>query len=345
MACRVNTGEEKVDPLRDERVTEILRKQGMEHCSVTTWSFGQGREKEQKLRHPRGITTNSSGQFIVGDQSSQSPRSPRWRRLTWDLKTGLPKIRRRRRHMSTAPRIDLKDCNVKMFDSTGTFMSLFSLPTDDVDTKLYVFDVATDMKDNIYVLLRLEEPGVERPERFVYKFNNTADLHHKFPVRGENWGSLTATDSGKVLVLRNDAVEVYENNGQFVCEFGKDILKSAKDITAANDGRVMVVDWEDSCVHIFSEDGDHLNKFELQGCYSDPRIAFHRASEHVVVASIEAEEGLLHIDIHTQDGEIVRSTQILDEELEYLEGMTVTTEGRIAAACKYWDSQAKVLVI
>ncbi|KAL9954386.1 hypothetical protein ACROYT_G041917, partial [Oculina patagonica] len=63
----VDTGENKVDPLRDERVTEVLCKQGMEHCCITPWSFGQEGEEKHRLKYPSGIATNSSGQFIVGD--------------------------------------------------------------------------------------------------------------------------------------------------------------------------------------------------------------------------------------------------------------------------------------
>jgi len=99
----ITSGGDKVDPLRDRRLAKALRKQGMEHC--LPWSFGhegdeqprsQGTfptrfdlvpreprvpsfprfqfpgltrlgDEEYKLNHPRGITTNSSGQFIVGD--------------------------------------------------------------------------------------------------------------------------------------------------------------------------------------------------------------------------------------------------------------------------------------
>ena len=306
----VDTGKEKVDTLLDERVTKVLHKQGMEHCCVTPWSFGShgphGLEGEQghKLKDPWGIATNSSGQFIVGDH---------------------------------------EDSKVKVFDSSGTFIKLFSLPNDDADTKLDVLDVATDMKDNIYVLVRLEKPGAR--ERAVYQFNNTADLQHKFPVRGEVWDGLSVTDSGKVLVLSGyDVVSVYGADGQFVREFGEDILKLASDITAANDGRVMVVDWGEPGVHIFSERGDHLSKFKLQGCYSY-RIAFHRASEHVVVADIEGEKDLLHVDIYTKDGEFVRGTQIHEEGIYDSNGITVTTEGRIAVACRYNGWTAKVLGI
>ena len=212
----VDTGEDKVDPLRDERVAKVLRKQNMEHCCVAPLSFGQEGVEEYKLKEPEGIATNSSEQFIVADH---------------------------------------EDSNVNLFESTGTFIKLLSLPIDDVDTKLFVLDVATDMNDNIYVLVRLNKAGDERDEYAVYEFNNPADLYHKFAVRGGgDWGRLTVSDSGKVLVLRWDnVVDVYETDGQFVFSFREDILKSAYDITVANDGRVMVADWGDSCVNIFSE--------------------------------------------------------------------------------------------
>ncbi|KAL9966887.1 hypothetical protein ACROYT_G025024 [Oculina patagonica] len=299
MLPTVDIGEDKVDPLRDERVTKVLRKQGMEHCCVTPWSFGQEGEEEHKLKDPSGITTNSSGQFILAD---------------------------------------FENGNVKVFDSTGTFTSLTN-PNDELDEKVDVLDVTTDVNGTIFELVRLK-PRAITYEFVVYELNNTADLHHKFPVMGEgDWGRLTVTDSGKVLVLRNYAVvDVYETDGQLVGTFEKDILKSAEDITATNDGRVMVVDKRDSCVHIFSEHGDHLNKFKLQGIqgsYPHPRIAFHRASEHVVVAGKEPGKNVLHVQVYTKDGEFVRSTQIHDERIGcYLKGMTVTNEGRIAVAFK-----------
>ena len=62
-------GKETVDPLRDERVAQIVRKQGMKHCCVTPWSFGREAERETWLRASNGIATNSSGQFIVGDKN------------------------------------------------------------------------------------------------------------------------------------------------------------------------------------------------------------------------------------------------------------------------------------
>ena len=92
----------------------------------------------------------------------------------------------------------------------------------------------------------------------------------------------------------------------------------------------MVVDKSDSFVRIFSEDCDHLNKFKRQECYRFPEIAFQQASERVIVASAEPEKEHLHIEIYTRDGKFVRSTQIHEERIEYLRGIAVTLEVRIA---------------
>ena len=305
----VIVGEHKVDPLRDDRVANVLRKQGMEHCCVTPWSFGQEGEEEHKLKRPHGIATNSSGKFIVGDINE-----------------------------------------VKMFDPTGQCIQHFSLPNDDAETELLICDVATDNKDNIYVLVRcMKKTGSNGV--VVYEFSNTADLHHKFPVRGGDWGRLTVTNS-KVLVLSRSSVAVYDTDGLYVRSFGEGTLKFATDITAANDGRVMVVDWigdDDSCVHIFSEDGDYLDKLKLQGRfygYYFPRIAFHQLTESVVIA-VKKEGLVVGVEIFTKDGEFVRSTQIHEERFRKITRMTVTKDGRIAVLLRDIDDKlnCKVLVI
>ena len=93
-------------------------------------------------------------------------------------------------------------------------------------------------------------------------------------------------------------------------------------------------------VHISSEEGDPLNKLKVD-CF--PRIAFHRASEHVVVAG--EVKGRLQLQIFTKDGEFVRSTEIHVEGFNDLRGLTVTTEGRIAVVFEDCHSIAKVLVL
>ena len=305
----VDIGEEKVDPLRDRRVAKVLHKQNMEHCHVP-WSFGQEGEEKHKLKEPRGIATNSSGQFIVGDINE-----------------------------------------VKMFDLNGQLIKHFSLPNDDAETELFIFDVATDNKDNIYVLVKCEKKtgSWQSWEFVVYEFSNTADLHHKFPVRGKYWDRRLTVTNSKVLVLSGSSasVAVYDTDGLYVRSFGEGTLGYAYDITAANDGRVMVVDRDDDyCVHIFSEDGDYLDRFELQersDLFRLPSIAFHQLTESVVITV--KKEVFVEVQIFTKDGEFVRSTQIHEEGLRDIRGMTVTRDGRIAVLLRDIDDKFKVLVI
>ncbi|XP_067048255.1 uncharacterized protein [Acropora muricata] len=283
LPCAI-TGEDKVDPLRDERVAKVVRKQGMKHCCVTPWSFGgKGDVEHSRLWCPSGIATNSSGQFIVGD-------------------------------------ID----KVNIFDPTGQFIQHFSFPLE-----TYILDVATDNKDNIYVLVIGS----------VYKFSNAADLHHKFPVRG---GFRLTVTNNKVLVLSESNVNVYDTDGLLVCSFGEGTFGArAHSITAANDGRVMVVDWLYYCVHIFSEDGHHLHKFQLQGGYGYPRIAFHMLSEHVVIVRAKRKGKIVVVEIFTKDGVFVRRTKISAEFIKRIAGMTVTRDGRIAVVGLYFDRTPK----
>ena len=216
----VDTGEEKVDPLCDGRVSKALQSHGMEHSCVP-WAFGQEGEKEHKLKDLWGIATNADGQFIITGN--------------WDE-------------------------SVKVFDSGGKFVLQFHPERNDTETRLYVRDVATDVNNNSYVLVRLEKPGADLSEREVQLFNKTADLLRKFPVRGEYmfWtkrGHRLAVTNSKVLVLSKTIVHVYEHDGRYVRSFGEGIWKNASDIIAGPDSRVMILDWDDSCVFIFTEDG------------------------------------------------------------------------------------------
>ncbi|XP_068733033.1 uncharacterized protein [Montipora capricornis] len=299
-------GEDKVDPLRDERVAKVLRGQDMKHCCVTPWSFSVASKEELWwMMFPAGIATNSSGQFIVGSNNL-----------------------------------------VKMFDPTGRSIQHFR-PPNDVAMSLKILDVATDNRDNIYVLVSVYAffDNKVPKEFFVYEFSNTADLHHKFPVRGGI--RLTVTNS-KVLVLNSSNVDVCDPDGLFVCSFGEGTLKSAFDITAANDGRVMVGNLDDHYVHIFSEDGHHLDKFQFEAglCpYTYASIAFHMLSKHVVIAGMKAsnvEDKFVVVEIFTKDGDFVRCTQISVEPFQLIRGMTVTRDGRIALV---FCCPSKVLVI
>ena len=312
----IDTGKEKVDLLQDRRVTNILRKQGMENCSVP-WILGHDGKEEIGNYNLAAIATNSSGQYIVANNFS----------------------------------------TIRVYDSSGKFVQCFSLPPliDDSGEKLSMyswFRLATDMNDNIYVLVE----GISGEDQcWIFKFNKTADHHHKFRVRTMDHKfercELSVSDSGTVMVLRGNwseahIVDVYETDGQFVCSFGEQILTNPCDITTVSDGRVMVVQGDPSRVHIPSEQGDHLNTFDLQISMAFSKIAFQRASQHVVVVGDkDYNSDILHIEIYTKDGEFVRSTPVNMGQSYSMTGMAVTTEGRIAVATHLDGLGRKVIII
>ena len=300
----VDTEEEIIYLLRDERVEKVLRKVGMEHCCVTPWSFGQEGEEEHKLKNPLGIATNTEGQFIIAEDSDES---------------------------------------VKVFESRGKFVLQFHPESNDTKTHLiFVVDVATDVNCIIYVLVGLRLGA----EREVQVFSHTADLLHKFPVRGGRWGRLAVTNN-RVLVLTVETVNVYEHEGRYVRSFGEGILKTACDITAGPDGQVMILDRHESCVVIFTEDGEQQRKFNINTKEDDYCcISCHPSGEFVVVAGQERATEHLCVAIYTKDGECVRRIK-LNERVVYfgITGITVSMEGHIAVVVSDFSDNGKVIVL
>lgn len=295
----VVTGENKISPLYDARVTKVLLKQSMEHCCVKPWSFGQEGEKEHKLKKPMGVATNSGGEFIVGES---------------------------------------QDGCVKVFDSSGKFVKHFSDSNDKINIISGISGVATDTNDNIFVVAEVFPTPEHVSSSWIFKLTKTADRYDAFYLRrvGRHvFGGLSVSDTGKVLTVVQrrglEEVEEYDVNGKFVRSFGKGILKNACDVTVATDGRVMVMERGDSCVHIFSEHGDHLNKFKLQrnDCGYES-ITFHRTGEHVVIAGARERKELLQVEMYSKDGEFVSSVEIQIDGIYLVTGITETTEGRIA---------------
>ena len=143
----VETGKEKVDPLRDERVVKALKKQGNEHCCLL-WSFCQEGEEKHKLKWPFGIATNTK-QFLVADDGDKTVK-------VFDSNGKID--------FRFNPQTDDADTMLLMLDVA-----------------------IADEDDQICLLVGLKKPGAEVLESEVQVFNKTADLQHKFPVRIGDW--------------------------------------------------------------------------------------------------------------------------------------------------------------
>ena len=339
----IDTGKEEVDPLRDRRVIDALTKQGLVHCCVRPWTFGEEGEEKHKLKCPVGIAANTKQQFLIAE---------------------------------FLPILGMNRFIVKVFDKNGKFVfsfdSLLVCFVDDPFSKLKnytighqtmkfvrepqeprtltiktmyirdILDIAT-ANDKIYLLVTLCETvgSCSRDDTSyvaaVLVYNETAKEHHKFTLRNTSSppsGRLTVSRN-KVLILTGNLVDVHDLSGEFVCCFGQEVFKRATDITATCDGRVIIVDSGDFFVYLFTEEGQKLAKFNvsIQGNGSDYFIAHHPTGEHVAVACFEDKTHLLGLAIYTAKGELLRSVRFkIDGAVGELKGITVTMESHIAVA-------------
>ena len=277
------------------------------------WSFGQEGEEEHKLKIPQGITTNTRGEFLIAVNG---------------------------------------DKTVKVFSSSGSYCHRFYLQTDDT-IQLDIRDVAADVENNTYVLVRLKRSGAEQRdeyEREVWIFQDgSADPQRKFAVRkgDQGWGKL-AVCSHHVLVLRKSdsaVVDVYDLDGKFVRSLGDWMFMYATDITAAHNDRVMVVDRGKSCVRCFNTEGQELFNFDIniEADYYY-RVSCHLAGEHVVVAGHERETGHPVVTIFTKTGDLLRKIQLDENKVRWFGGVAVSMEGLVAAAVVV-ISDCKVIVV
>lgn len=320
----VEIGGTKVSPLQNDRVLKVLKKRGMGHCFGTLELL---RGEYGSLMWPVSIASNSLGQFLVANDDG--------------------------------------DKRAKLFDSRGKVLNSFSLMSDASRDDVYcICQVATDLNGKIYVLVELK-PCVKS----ILKDNNPGAVCvfgcdfqplHKFSLKEEFSTvafrpSLTVSDRNKVLILlmtqpnysqRKPTIQVYQFDGQFVDDFGDGILKSPINIAAASDGRTLVTDSGDngdSCVHVLNENGEHIFKLTEMLEFGYPfYTAFHRPSEHIVVAGFRPQTEELQVLIYTKEGEIVRRLEQGAKGFSSLVELTVTVEGRIGILAMFeTDHQTK----
>ena len=139
-----------------------------------------------------------------------------------------------------------------MFDSNGNFH--ISLRPQS-ETTSYSYDVAiSDVHDTIYLLVtQLMSPRISSPEKLKVKvLNETLDFQLRFPVgKGSGFNRLTVSGSKVFILKEHKVVDLYHaRNGSYVGSFSEGIIE---EITASKDGRVMVLDSDQSC-HLFNVD-------------------------------------------------------------------------------------------
>ena len=322
----VEIANERVDPLRDSRIANMLRKLEMGDFCLP-WSFGQKDELEhQRLASATSIATNTLGQFLV---------------------------------------VDLSENCAKMFDASGKFLKTFCPFTHTESTFSTIQAVATDQDDNIYVLEGKISDGKAKVCLHVLnnlaQFLNDLKVGIDLEAR-----TVKVTASRLVLVLvrtfrlsrevdgsstiENDYVVLKDTKGKRIGYLSSRMFRPLKDITAADD-LIMILD-DSSYVTVFREANvseedcpvsPFLKAFPVRG--DACAITFHPRSKHVIIVS-QIEEQRWQLLFYSKEGKFERSID-LDVEQDYeITGAAVTTDGRICiAASNFRENRGKVLVV
>ena len=311
----VDTGEDKVDPLRDGRISKVLRKVNMEHCCLL-WSFGP-----EEMRWPFGMATNIKGQFLIADCSDKTVK-------VFDS-NGKFDFRFKPQTDDTDTKLYVLDVAAGG-DETIYLLVLLEEAWGRKLKEVQVFNKTADLEHKFLVLR-----GEYSNRRLTVS-------------SGDKAAASSGKQRGKILLktelnsAKGSVVDVYEPSGKFVYSF--EVFKNAIDISATRDGRVMILDRSDESVYVFDMEGHQLGKFDIKSEGDNYyHIACHPSGEHVVLAGDERGTGRTTLAIHTVNGEFVRRFQ-LDKAIS-VEGITVTVEGHIAVAFVDKDYNATVTLI
>ena len=325
----IKVNDEKIDPLRDSRVARTLLKQNMNHCSLAR-SFGQQEDEEQRsLKSATGIATNSLGQLLV---------------------------------------IDGVDGVIKVFDTTGKFLSSFTvLPQEGVFSKVELESIDTDGNNNIYVLTTqnsifvFKKPESNSSQKIFH--NQKSEKKAKIVRVMRDHGSLFLGEEAELsdspteslvqcqyIVFRYKMVNEGEANWALT---GKSVLigmSNLVDVLITNDNHAVILDSD--CVYVISDCKSKVDvgkkgtdkQFEVVDARA---IAYHQISEKIVIVS-HSEKAKIpsKVLICDKDGTIDRSIHFEVEKEYGIEGVSVTRDGVICISAHLKDPpKGKVIVL
>ena len=317
----VEIANERVDPLRDSRMANMLRKLEMGDFCLA-WSFGQ--EDELEDQRFASIATNTLGQFLVVDKGGKCVKM-----------------------------FDASGKFLKSFNPSTKYGQLVAVATDQ-DDNIYVLENERSGKspkaflqvlNKLGQLLDDYEVGFELQAVTVKVMASRLVLVPvHFEVGYEQSAPRWAYDDYYV-VLNN-------TKGKRIGFLSEKTLKDIRDIATADD-LIMILDIE-STVFVFTDacvsDEDRpvsqlLEKFPVRGKAS--AITFHPKSKHLIVVS-KIEDHRWQLLFYSKEFKFERSIDLDVEQNYCITGAAVTTDGRICIAGSHhdqWQWKGKVLVV
>ena len=333
----IKVNDEKIDPLRDSRVARTLRKQNMDHCCLAG-SFGQQEDEEQRsLKSATGIATNSLGHIFV---------------------------------------IDEADGVIKVFGTTGRFLSSFGVPVSfrRAVGKSKLKSIDTDRNDNIYVL-EVTQTSIVLFINQIFVFDKNAKIQHKFDCGHKTFKAsiVRVIHDHSLLVLGQDFDTKVSKTIDMECpmyiskirdESGAYRVSLEKRTWISISEVVNILITSDNHAMILGPGGVYVIKdcsytFQLLNvCCIDKQlplistvnacaIAYHHISEQIIIVSHSKRPEIPSLVlIYDKDGTFDRSIHFEVEKNYWIRGVSVTRDGLICISADSEDPPiGKVIVL
>ncbi|XP_068750097.1 uncharacterized protein [Montipora capricornis] len=225
----IENHEEKIDALRDARVTEIMARLGVGHLCVTS-SLEEENVEERKLVSPLDIAANGEGHLIIADDGDRTIKVfERSGKSSFEFKFSFQALSRRvvdehiisvatdkKDNFFVLIQMDKYRFSVYVFDKQGTFSQKFKL------SKGLCSTIA--INDNGEILVA-KEVAVE-----LYQIDGTfiRSFERDVLTKVED---IAVLDDGYVIVLNNDGhVCVFNQQGCHLPNYELEVIPSAKSI-------------------------------------------------------------------------------------------------------------------
>ena len=289
----IDTREDKVDPLRDVRVLQVLEKSekvDMEHYRITP-----GLSFDMPGIH---CATNTVGQFLIAEERGETVH-------VFD-KNGMFQFRFRPQTDDAKTKIQIRDLVTE--DVSEKIYLLIGLHNEErwESSEVQVLNKTADLQYKFPVTR--ESRLVVSGSKLVLLGSREADVYDQ---NGEFDRSFEVFKSGRDKYLF-DCTATYD---------GRIMITHRKR------------DYSDyHCVHVFTMEGKEIARFR-SGVGLDlalMRFSPRSAGEHVVIAGYNIEDGIITVELYTVDGKLVRRILLRNKSRSFFDGITVTMEGHIA---------------
>jgi len=308
----IDHGEDKVDPLRDVRVTQTIEKEDPQYFLLKTWPFFQVGEETMEVTGWL-ITINSKGQLMI----SATDKS-------------------------------VECVLLKLFDRNGNLLQSLQLKLPlterDADYHRQVIGIASDRANNVFLLIRkmLYLLGLDVFREIVIVFDQHGNFQHEFETcEYAISSSIAVSDDSKVFVAaklgKRGCVLVYNFNGVLLNSIQNASLESVIEMISIDSegGRIVVLgrDFDSSAppyVCQFSEEGNFLSRCKVSS-NGDGQIRLLHKTEQLVELNFSKENLLFY----NKDAKVVRKIKVEVSRLKCVWPLrepkfTVTKQGLIA---------------